>query len=354
MRRARLPGGFAGFGTSLSPLAFVLVFQGGFAVAVMALERRSGTPPELLYVAIVELFVAAFAVGVAFARLARRRREIVDAIAAPLDSAAPPARGASDAMWRGLVEACRAEAARRGALAESAARNELDCFLESVHELKNPATALSLMAERAEAVGEMPPLSDLRLEIDELGRAIDRALARLRLVDFEKGSRFSRFDAGALARSALRRHRRLFIASGIAAEVAGSFELESDPDWVAFILDQLLSNAAKHASSRVLVELATSADESPSRRRGMIDVIDDGPGFDPDEALRAFGRSASGPLRGLAAGCAAPASSGYGLYLARETALRLGASLAIASGEGGRLRLTFALPDDPLGDLTKA
>jgi signal transduction histidine kinase len=334
----------------LVPAASALLAQGGFAVAVMALDSASrGESANLLYVIAVELaMAAAFLAALAFAAF-RRRREIGFALDSPLGSATPPARAAADEAWRELVDATKAEALKEIAARESRSRAELDDFLASVHALKTPATALSLMAERAERRGEALPLIEARAEIDELDRVIDRGLARFRLDDFGRGSRVRRFSAAELARSVLRRQRRLFISRGLSVEVSGDFEAESDPDWLAFILGELLSNAAKHARSQVRVELEAAADGAKGGGIGRVDVADDGRGFSPEEALRAFGRSASGDP---SSGCL-PSPSGYGLYLASEAAKRLGASLAIVPGDGARLRVTLDLPGGPFGELTR-
>jgi len=321
----------------------------------MALDRGNRSlPSNLAYVIVVELAAAIGFLGTLAFGLARQRRDASKAIASPLGSASPPSRlvGGLDESWRELLEAAKAAARSEIADREARSRADLEDFLESVHALKTPVTALSLMAERAEATGESMSTAALRLEIDEMGRQLDRAMARLRLVDFEKGSLVRRFDAARLARDSVRRHRRLFIARSLSAEVSGSFEAESDPDWISFILDQLVSNAAKHAASRVSIELSVSDDRAPSGRclpKGRIDVADDGPGFTPEEESRAFTRSAAGGGRLDSV----PAASGYGLYLAREAAARLGASLEIVRGRGARLRLTLSLSPGPFGDLTR-
>jgi Histidine kinase-, DNA gyrase B-, and HSP90-like ATPase. len=331
-------------GRALAPFAAALFFAGGFPAAVMALAPDH-VSHNVGYVLAVELLFAALCLGVAAYVQLKREREIARSMESPLASAAPELRSAADLPWRELFAAAQDEAMRASAERESRAKEELDDFLSSLHAIKTPATALSLMAERAQESGEALPLSDARLEIDELDRAIDRSLARLRLIDFDKGSRVRRFDAAAVARDCVRRHRRLFISRSLSARIEGGFEADSDPDWVSFIIDQLVSNAAKHAASSVAVELA--ARDEGGRRLGLIEVSDDGPGFEPEEAARAFGRSASGGSRADAG--AAPSPSGYGLYLAREAARRLGASLELAEGEGARLRLSLPLSPGPFG-----
>lgn len=327
---------------ALLPVAAALAFQGGFAAAVMALAPDDASH-NVGYVILVEFAFAALCLcHVGYAHR-RRRREISSAVPSPLRCSSPPARGAADACWLELLEAAKAEALREIASREARSAAELDDFLASVHAIKTPATALSLMAEKAEREGGGLSAVEVRLEIDELDRAVDRSLARLRLIDFEKGSRLRRFDVAELARSSVRRHRRLFIARSVSVRIEGSLEADSDPDWISFILDQLVSNAAKHAASCVLIELKA---EDGLARGALIEVSDDGPGFDAEDSLRAFERSAAGGPRLESA----PSPSGYGLYLAREAALRLGSRLELVVGEGARLRLTLPLSPGPFGD----
>lgn len=320
-----------------------LLFEAFFAIAFVAMDRRiRGLPPDLGYLAAVELGAAALFVAALVIGLVRERRAIAAAAASPLAAATPAARGGSDEAWRELVEAVKAASSQALAERDARSKEELDLFLATVHAMKTPATALSLMAEKAERLGEGIPASEARLELDELDRMLDRAMARLRLLDFEKGSRLRSFDVSELCRNSIKRHRRLFIARGISAEVKGSFVVESDPDWIAFVVDQLLSNAAKRATSRVLIELEAEARGQGGRPPyARIDVVDDGRGFSEEDAMRAFGRSATGGE--LEADRPPLAASGYGLYLAREAALRLGASLEILPSEGARLRLTLPL-----------
>ena len=337
----------------LVPLALALAFQEGFAVAVMVLDRANrALPSDVLYVVLVESVAAAAFLAWKAARILGQRQRLEAAAAAPLEAALPAARGAAEEAWRDLAEAARREARLEAAKREERAKADLEAFLASVHALKTPATALSLMAERAERDGESLKPSELRLEIDELDGILDRTLGRLRLDDFERGSLFRPCDAAQAARASVRKHRRLLIARGIGVDFEGGFTAETDPSWLAFILDQAVSNAAKYARSRMSVAMRASG------RLGTIEIGDDGPGFDPEDASRAFESSATGSA-GRAAGASGaelPASSGYGLHLAAEAARRLGAVLELGSGRkgpgGAVLRLVLPLALDARDDLT--
>lgn len=338
--------GRSGLPRSLLLLGAVLMAEGGFAVCVMILDRRNrGLPDNALYVVVVEACIAALVICLYAARVLRERRGLAKAMSAPLDSYLPEAPGYEASLWKDLLLEARRSSREEISVRERRARGDLDAFLSTVHALKTPATALSLMAERAERDGLPLDVADLRLEIDELDRILDRAIGRLRLSDFEQGSRMARIQAGEAVRASIRKHRRIFIARKVAVDIEGSFVAESDLYWLSFILDQLVSNAAKYASSRIVVRLACEG------RHGSIAICDDGPGFSEEDSLRAFGRSASGSA-GLSDD-RGPASSGYGLHLAREAAARLGASLRFEPGRGSTAVLEIPLALDPLSDITE-
>lgn len=328
----------------LAPLALLLSFQGGFGIAVMVLDRANrALPSDAGYVLAVESCLVAAVLAVSAARIRAARLRVARALRDPLGSEPPPAGSRVEEAWRDLAQAARSEARRGIASAKAEGRAELGAFLASVHAIKTPATALSLMAQRAMAEGSAIAAADAGLEIDELCRAVDLALGRLRLGDFESGSRLSRVEAAGAARDCLKRHRRLFVARGVSVSVEGEAEVETDSWWLGFILDQLLSNAAKYASSRLAIRVSAEGGE------GILRFEDDGPGFGPEDRAWAFGKSAAGSLGGRGRPDAGPASSGYGLYLASEAARRLGARLELLEGgNGAALLLALPLVRDPL------
>jgi signal transduction histidine kinase len=335
----------------LLPFALALFFEGGFAVAVMALDRNNrGLSSNLGYVIAVEAIASAAFLALMGIRAWRRERELAAASAAPLDTDTPQAPSGVEEAWRAYALALKRRALEALETRETEAKEDLETFLASVHALKTPATVLSLMVEKAERDGGGLDLAEVRMELDELDRMLDRVLARLRLDDFERGSRMGPVAGADMVRACVKKHRRLLIARNIAVDIEGDFRTESDPEWLAFILSQLISNAAKYASSAIRVRLSSKA------RSVAIEIRDDGPGLDAEDVSRLFTRSASGRAGREASrggGESLPSSSGYGLYLAAEAARRLGASLTLASDGGTVARLEVGLALAPLDDLAK-
>ena len=74
------------------------------------------------------------------------------------------------------------------------------------------------------------------------------------------------------------------------------------------------------------------------RASAVIEVADDGPGIAPEFAPRLFERFSKADAARTGAG------SGLGLAIARENAVLLGGSIAVASPSGGGATFTVALP----------
>lgn len=324
---------------ALCATAAAAVLPAAIALSVVILDPENKiVPADLWYAGLLVLVVAGILVAARALRLAKLRREAAVVLRAPLDAVPPRASGEAEEIWASLILAERKEAAGRLEASDAHLRAELDAYLASIHALKTPATTLALMAERSEREDSALPPGEVRAEVDELCHIIDRILGRIRLEDFEKGSiARSDVDVAEAVRASLRRHRRLFIARNVSVAIEGGCATDTDPGWLGFILDQALSNAGKYAVSEVMVRMGAVGGLA------FIEIEDDGPGLSDYDAARLFGPSATG-----SAGREVPLSdgegpdaSGYGLYLARMAADRLGWRLALSpgkpnAGEAGR------------------
>jgi signal transduction histidine kinase len=113
--------------------------------------------------------------------------------------------------------------------------------------------------------------------------------------------------------------------------------VETDPELVGQILFNLVDNGCKYARSAQTPGITIAV--RSTARQVEIEVRDDGPGIDPDEAARLFepfhraGREATN-IPGI----------GLGLSLSRELARSLGGDLLYAASPGGGSVFTLTLP----------
>ncbi|MEV0982180.1 HAMP domain-containing sensor histidine kinase [Streptomyces sp. NPDC049915] len=178
---------------------------------------------------------------------------------------------------------------------------------EIAHELRTPLTVLRAEAQLAELSGEPVPPEAVLSEVDRLDTAITTLLRAAR-ARTDKGTRC---DLRSAARQAI---------AGRAVEVAIPSEVEVAvaPDVAVALLSPLLENGLRHAKSRVWITARNQGETI------VVDVRDDGPGFDPADVDRVF-----------EAGVTGGHGHGLGLPVVRRIAASAGAEVrAIADGRG--------------------
>ncbi|MET8451568.1 HAMP domain-containing sensor histidine kinase [Streptomyces sp. NPDC005209] len=187
---------------------------------------------------------------------------------------------------------------------------------EIAHELRTPLTALRGEAQLAQLSGHHVAPESVLTEVDRLNTAITTILSAAR-TRIDGGTRC---DLRAAARQAIA-GRSIELAIPTNVDVAVATEL------VVAVLSPLLENGLRHASSRVWVTAHIQS------QGVVIDVLDDGPGFDPAEVDRVF-----------EAGVTSGNGHGLGLAVVRRLAASAGVAVrAIADGHG-RVEVTFPTP----------
>jgi two-component system sensor histidine kinase GlrK len=220
-------------------------------------------------------------------------------------------------------------------------------FLRHVsHELKTPLTAVREGAEllRDRVGGE---LSSEQREIVRIVRENTLSLQKLieDLLTYHQTRSMEPQTLGPVAlvdvlRRVMREHKLAAFARMLTFDAALSPAIVvGDGDKIRAIVDNLLSNAIKYAprSSPITVRLSVEGEFA------VLDVIDEGPGIDPDERPRIFESFYQGKI--------APGGrikgSGLGLAIASEYALAHGGRIEVldrADGaRGARFRLWLPL-----------
>ena len=220
-------------------------------------------------------------------------------------------------------------------------------FLRHVsHELKTPLTAVREGAEllRDRVGGELSPE---QREIVRIVRENTLSLQKLieDLLTYHQTRSMEPQTLGPVAlvdvlRRVMREHKLAAFARMLTFDATLSPAIVvGDGDKIRAIIDNLVSNAIKYAprSSPITVKLSLEGDFA------VLDVIDEGPGIDPDERSRIFESFYQGKI--------APGGrikgSGLGLAIASEYALAHGGRIEVldrADGaRGARFRLWLPL-----------
>lgn len=257
----------------------------------------------------------------------------------------------------------RAEA-RAGELALREANRRLDEFLGIAgHELRTPLTTIKASVQMSERL-----LDEMRRDHDEgvampeqqaqtlariatlLDRARRQADRQNRLVsDLQDVSRIQagklelrpqRCDLLALVRDAVEGQRLAHPQREIAVELPKGHRrltVEADPDRIAQVVTNYLTNAIKYAPSGPIA-VRVEARDTVTR----VSVRDEGPGLLPGECERVWERFYRAPDTGEGE---APLGMGVGLFLAKSLVERQGGSVGVEStpSEGSTFWLELPL-----------
>jgi two-component system, OmpR family, sensor kinase len=211
---------------------------------------------------------------------------------------------------------------------------------DASHELRTPLAILRGELELTAGDANDPEAVRLAMtssleEVDRLGHMAEDLLTLSRANAGALTGRLMPTDIHAAAMAAVGRIPAP--PSGVSIEVTGASTLAlADPELVERMLVNLLTNAIRFASSRIVVDVALAPDDN----RPTVTVSDDGPGF-PEELLpRAFDRFArASGSRGRSDG-----GSGLGLAIVSALASAQGATVTVGNGPllpGGSARIVF-------------
>lgn len=296
----------------------LLVFAAIFA-AVFVLYRLPAD--AVLYALLLCGIVGGIVLAVCFLRFCRR----LDALEAVRPNPAlrlselPPAASPVEAEYAALLGSLRASLAERIASLEAERSESLDYYTAWVHQIKTPIAVM-----RMELQGE--DTEQNRMLLDELFRIeqyVEMVLSWQRLNSGSSDLLFEQVDVDGVIRSSVRKYAPLLVRRGIRLrfEPCGETVL-TDAKWLGFLLEQLLSNAAKYAKGGTVTVFC---------KNGLLRVMDDGVGIWPEDLPRIFEKGFTGVN-----GRSEARSTGLGLYLCRRTAQMLGHTVSAEStpGEG--------------------
>ena len=235
----------------------------------------------------------------------------------------------------GRLAAAVDDMAERLAAEETARRD----FLASIgHDLRTPLAAIAAATEAlTDGVADDPDryLAAIAAQTATLERLVDDVQT---LTAYEAGG-VSRAptDIGEVLDESVEAMSPLAARAGVRLDLTadGDLTIPADAHAVGRLVRNLVQNGLDRAPQVTRVEVG--AGRSPD---GVwIVVADDGPGFPPELAGRAFDRFVTGdPAR-------SGAGFGLGLAIARSVAVAHGGTISIGSGPGGRVEAL--LPIDP-------
>lgn len=202
-----------------------------------------------------------------------------------------------------------------------------------VHQMKTPLSVISLITQDEDD----PRFVSIREEMERLQKGLAMVLYAAQLDTFESDFRVEAVKLRKLIHEVIQENKRLFIRNQVYPEIEAASDLLviSDEKWLAFILDQLVTNAVKYASgtqSKISLSAYSHAD------RVTLEVRDRGIGIPPQDLPRIFEPDFTGEN-----GRTHRQSTGMDLYLVHEACQHLEHPITVESevGVGTNVHLTF-------------
>lgn len=213
---------------------------------------------------------------------------------------------------------------------QEAHKRQLDFIHLWVHQMKTPVSAISLIAQEAGG----PAMESVDDEAAKLAEGLELVLNMARLQDFALDYLIEPVDLTRLVRQVINQKKKQFIRSGIFPEVTGEAVVRTDAKWLAFVIDQITTNALKYGAQAGRPGQRLRFAMTPH----TLTIADQGPGIPAHDLPRVFDAFFTGENGRRFAN-----ATGIGLYLVKQVTDHLGHGITIdsAPGQGTIVTLTF-------------
>lgn len=295
---------------------------------------------DLVYAAVLDAILLLITVLVGFFRYSSKVKALSNALKRPVEEQAQLPEAADDVemLYHRLLEnqsIARSESESSAAIRQSQMR---DYYSMWVHQIKTPISAMKLLLEaEREELGQLmcddeqsqcllsDNMDSFEDELFRIEEYVSMALQYQRVSSTENDFVLEKVSVDGVIRDTIKKYAKIMIRRHIGMNYSGTVqEVYTDGKWLAFMLEQILSNAIKYTPQGVVtIETAEEKD------RFFITIKDTGIGIKAEDLPRVFEKGYTGYN-----GHADKKATGIGLYLCRQMADKLGHTIRIESGIG--------------------
>ena len=308
---------------------------------------------DVVYAAVLDAILLLIIVLVGFFRYSSKVKALSNALKRPVEEQAqlPEATDDVEILYHRLLEnqsIARSESESSAAVRQSRMR---DYYSMWVHQIKTPISAMKLLLEaEREELGQLMCDEEQQAAFKELSDNLDSfedelfrieeyvgmALQYQRVSSTENDFVLEKISLDGVIRDTIKKYAKIMIRRHIGINYSGTKkQVYTDEKWLAFILEQILSNAIKYTPQGfVTIETAEEKD------RFFITIKDTGIGIKAEDLPRVFEKGYTGYN-----GHADKKATGIGLYLCRQMADKLGHTIRMESelGKGTKVWIGFDL-----------
>lgn len=306
---------------------------------------------DVVYAAVLDAMIIIITVLAGFLGYSSKVKALSNALERPVEEQAQLPEAADDVemLYHRLLEnqsIARCESESSAAIRQSQMR---DYYSMWVHQIKTPISAMKLLLEaEREELGQLicddeqsqcllpDNMDSFEDELFRIEEYVSMALQYQRVSSTENDFVLEKVSVDGVIRDTIKKYAKIMIRRHIGMNYSGTGqEVYTDGKWLAFMLEQILSNAIKYTPQGfVTIETAEEKD------RFFITIKDTGIGIKAEDLPRVFEKGYTGYN-----GHADKKATGIGLYLCRQMADKLGHTIRMESeiGKGTKVWIGFDL-----------
>lgn len=207
-----------------------------------------------------------------------------------------------------------------------------------VHEVKTPLAAAKLVLDRMHG----PDVAKLKIELERIEGLVEQALFTARSDTLVNDYLIREVRLADAVGEACKSNMCYLASCGVTLnmQVDPQVTVMADRTWLAFILNQLITNAAKYDASTITFTTYEEGNEGPHACT-VLELRDDGCGIPAADVPRVFDRGFTGEV-----GRAHGSATGMGLFLVARMCAQMGLDVLLASEEGIGTRVQIKFPHD--------
>lgn len=306
---------------------------------------------DVVYAAVLDAILLLITVLVGFFRYSSKVKALSNALKRLVEEQAQLPEAADDVeiLYHRLLEnqsIARSESESSAAIRQSQMR---DYYSMWVHQIKTPISAMKLLLEaEREELGQLmcddeqsqcllsDNMDSFEDELFRIEEYVSMALQYQRVSSTENDFVLEKVSVDGVIRDTIKKYAKIMIRRHIGMNYSGTAqEVYTDGKWLAFMLEQILSNAIKYTPQGVV-----TIETAEEKYRFFITIKDTGIGIKAEDLPRVFEKGYTGYN-----GHADKKATGIGLYLCRQMADKLGHTIRMESeiGKGTKVWIGFDL-----------
>jgi signal transduction histidine kinase len=294
---------------------------------------------NLMYTNIICLFfVGCYLVFGYFVRNSfyRKLNELIANTQENAAAALPESQNYEQAFFLKLLQKVNEEHSLQLQKLHNEKREHQDFIMSWIHEVKLPIASSRLLMDQSTDKPVDYIVDKLEDELNKIDNYVEQALYYSRIDTFSKDYFITEALLDQIIKESIKKYAKLFINKHIRFKMyeAPQF-IQTDSKWLGFIIDQIIANALKYTGDGGNISI--SFEEDSKEKRLLIE--DSGIGIKSEDIHRVFEKGFTGST-----GRSHAKSTGMGLYLARQLAIKLDHELSLQSEEGKYTKLIIHFP----------